>query len=130
MTLAAIRVQRIPITGSITADANGTISNTFHGKNEAINGEIVRITYDSTAMNAAGSIWLFESGTNLQISLKKGISGSVTVFPMQQIQDNTGASIGNGSGNIWYPFPINGQVWLAGSAVGNGSSFVAWIYYR
>lgn len=97
--------------------------------NHAINGEILRVVYNNTDVDA-GSIWLAESGTGKEIWRSNAASGNdfdvmVTHFP----RDDTNTAV-SGTGGNGVPFVTNAPLYIAGSALGSGNAFTFNVFYR
>lgn len=112
---------------TITSDSNGTISNTF--SDQAINGNITRVQMLSSDVGADGSLIVRESGTNHQVLFSNGVSGSTSWFPRFPIHESDG-SIPTGSADLWTTFPVNGDLLIQGSGLGDTKSFQVFVYYE
>ena len=101
------------VTGSV-------LSETY---NQHVNGDIIRITVNNPS--SPGSVWLAESGTNIEFWRRNNVTSGTAAFdayPRNQIVDTTNGTIGNGSGNIWTPTTIQGPIFLAISGLTSGTN--------
>ncbi len=114
---------------SLAVTANGNLAPVYSA--HPIQGELVRVDTDS---RAAGSVWLYESGTNLQLLRNNAPSGTATVvtFPRQNISDAnlTRALQSSVSGNVWTPAVTNVPLLVGGSGWVSGDFVRMTAWYR
>ena len=111
---------------------NGSVEpNTF---NSHMNGEILKVSVSSAS--SPGSLWISESGTNIEFYRRNGITSGTVAFqahPRRQIVNETDVTQGFGSGNIWVSEIVQGPIFFAMSGLTSGTdkSFgPITVYYR
>lgn len=115
--MASVNSVQLVMPGSpITANLAATY---FQGS-QAVKGEIhrIRLVYGDTT--STGSVWIYESGTNVEIFRVNGFSADVNAYPKVQSVTTTNAAIGlgpSGTNTLDYPL-VNGPLFLAGSGLG------------
>ena len=99
-----------------------TIANIY--STNAVNGEILRVSIKN--VTSPGSIWVGESGTNIELFRHTSIaSGTANInwYPRQAATSEIsgGAVLVGASGNIWNPVAVNSHIYFAGSGFTSGT---------
>lgn len=106
------RFSAISITGSTQAA-------TFADSN--VNGEILRIRIDKS--NSPGSVWIAESGTNIEIWRQNAVtSGTSVVFDAYPHVFTVNATNATGSPHTATNRIVNGPIYLAASGLTSGTA--------
>ena len=107
-----VRFNAFTVTGSVLSPVYNNI-----------NGEILKITI--TNPSSPGSLWLAESGTNIEYWRKNNITSgasAIEAYPRTQIVDSVNTSLGNGSGNIWTENITLGPIYISVSGLTSGTN--------
>jgi hypothetical protein len=96
-------------------------------------GRIVKVHARYNNTDSAGSVWLYESGTNEQLWRINGFSGTTTDFigyPRTPITDNTNTQQPGTSGNVWTERTVSNTLLFAGSTLMSGNTIdLVTVYY-
>jgi len=120
------RIQQVTISPAALTGSN--LAKTY---SDSINGEIRRISYNPLDVDN-GSIWIAESGTDVEIWRNNAGSVAVASKPVEAYPFVYGVSNTNGTGSPrgQEKRVVNGPVYVAGSLLGSGNTVTSVnIYY-
>ena len=109
---------------------NGSVISPMH-TSQVINGEILKYNYRNIA--SPGSLWLVESGTNIEIFRKNDLTSGMSagdIYPFTYMFDQTNAA---GSPQTFTHLVTNNNLYIAGSGFTSGTGKTCGpitIYYR
>lgn len=119
------RFDSITINGSVISDTY--ISNSAEG----INGELLRVV--CTNISSPGSIWIAESGTDIEVWRKNDLTSGLSDFDAYPFIYGVDSTNTTGSPQAYFPRVTNTKIYLAGSGFtsGTGTTFgPTYLYYR
>ncbi len=109
--------------GTLNVTADGNIAPVYSTANGVFKGAIVQVTVTTAS---AGSVFLYESGTNAVIYNNNAPSGTqpTVSWPRRVVSNGTisPTGINPGSGNVWTPFYTTRPIAFGGSAFTSGDT--------
>ena len=97
-----------------------------------LKGQLERVNI--TSSHAAGSVLIYESGTNATLLTFTTASGTnpIVRYPRTPVSDSAGTQTTSASGNIWTNYILNTPVYVAGSGLtsGTSASLTVDLFYR
>ena len=115
--------------GNMNVSANGVLGPVYSTSGGNFKGAVLQVTVTTAS---AGSIFIYESGTNAVIYNNNAPSGTnpVVSWPRQQVSNATISPTGvnPGSGNVWTPFVFNRPLVVGGSNFTSGDTVRLSVY--
>lgn len=106
--------------GNALSGANPDVTYPLEGANFAVVGLPTRLVWQN--VSNGGSLYFFESGTNLKIAtLTTGSNTTEVSYPATKWEDNAGTAAAAGD-NLWRPFLVSNPVYLTGSGFTSGTN--------
>ena len=130
LVATAPTIQKYVFTPTALVSAAGNLT---AYSNVPLNGEIKRITVDIGNWTATGSLWIKESGTNIQPEILQHISGTQAFgsyrpiypaeYPSYTVSGTAGhTAIGVGSPQTMFPIIVTENIVIQASGLGTGKS--------
>lgn len=116
-----IKTCRIPESGVLSMNTSGTLVSKF--SDVCINGTIQSVYAKYNNTTATGSLFLRESGSDIQILKINGFSPSVEAYPRVICTDSNNTALDGVSGtNIYTNRVLNNKIYVNGSGFGSGNT--------